>query len=209
MGRFLQALSYLLPPGAAWPRELGSTWMRVLAGLAAMFQDQAEHADQTVREWQPHTTHTRLAEWEEALDLPNRCFDLARPYADRQAAVLARLRGTPGAYDDSSPCAPAAIEQMCATLGVPVVVRYNVPFRAGRNRVGQRLGRRDGRLWVLVQDISPVAWIKLPDGNLLKLGNKMLTLPVDPHAAQISAEQLACALERVVPARFTFSVVPH
>lgn len=177
MSKFAQALAHLLPEGAAWPRDTGSVWMRLLAGLAAMLDELHQVTHQAVAEWLPHSTRTRLAEWEEASGLPDGCFGATQIEADRRARLLARLRGFQGAYFDSSPASLATIEAFCAALGFTVTARYNLPFRVG-HRCGRRLGANDGRLY--------------------------LVLPV---ARAADAPGLLCALERVVPARFALITV--
>lgn len=175
---FEQALAHLLPPGAAWPRDPASVWMRLLAGLAATLDEHHQVVQQTAREWLPQLTHTRLAEWEAATGLPDGCAATTLTEEQRRGAVLARLRGYLGPYDDSSPAAPGVIADYCAELGHPeATVTYNYPFRCGHNRVGDRLGVLDGKLWVRISG--------------------------DADAQAL----LQCALERVVPARFAIHVI--
>lgn len=176
--RFAQALAYLLPPGAAWPRDPGSVWMRVIAWLAAVLDELHEFSHQAVAEWQPHSTRTRLAEWEEACGLPDACFGATQTAADRKLRLLARLRGFEGAYADSSPAALARFVAYAAALGWTVTTSYNHPFRVGRNRVGDRLGANDGKVYLYV-----------------------------PTARMAAAGELSCALERVLPARFSLVLV--
>lgn len=175
--KFTQALAHLLPQGAAWPRDPASVWMRLLAGIAATFDELHRYTHQAVGEWLPHSTRTRLAEWEEATGLPDGCFGATQTDADRRARLLARLRGYQGAYADSSPAALAPLVAFCAALGYTLTARYNLPFRVGM-RCGQRLGANDGRLYLFV-----------------------------PVARTADAAALVCSLDRVVPARFSINVV--
>lgn len=176
-GAFEQSLAHLLPQGAAWPRDPRSVWMRVIVGLAALFDELHRATLQATDEWLPHGTRTRLAEWEAATGLPDPCFGVLATQAERRAALLARLRGYQGTYDDSSPAAPGVIAAYCAQLGYPATVVYHVPFRVGRDRVGQRLGRLDGALYVTISGTTT------------------------------DADKLRCALERVVPARYALNIV--
>ena len=176
--KFSQALAHLLPQGAAWPRDPNSVWMRLIEGFAAAFDDLHNFTTQTVAEWQPHITHTRLAEWEEATGLPDPCFGATQTEADRRARLLARLRGFVGAYPDSSPAALAGLVAFCAAIGFTVTAAVNTPFRVGRNRCGQRLGVNDGRLYVFV-----------------------------PAARAAEGAALACAIDRLVPARYSLNIV--
>ncbi|URI11049.1 DUF2313 domain-containing protein [Aquincola tertiaricarbonis] len=193
--RFSQALQHLLPQGYAWPRDPSSVLMRLLRGMAASFAELHDYTAHTAGEWLPHATRTRLEEWEAATGLPDPCFGPLQTYADRQARLVAKLRGPTGAYDDSSPAAPGAIEAFCQSMGFDAEVRYNTPFRAGRDRVGRRLGQLDGRLYVLV----PVADIPFRVGRQ-RVGARLVQRP--PGLAE-----MACSLEKIVPARYALNIV--
>lgn len=195
MEKFLQALANLLPTGFAWPREPSSTLMRVLRGIAAAFNDLHETTSEVVRQWQPVSTVNRLAEWEEATGLPDPCFGVDQDQALRRKLLLARLRRTALAYDDSSPSAPDSIVALCASLGYVATARYNIPFRVGRNRVGDRLGALNGRLWITVTLASePFRVGRNRVGDRLRLG-------------PLNGGELACYLKRVLPARYEVNVL--
>lgn len=194
MEKFLQALQYLLPQGFAWPRHPDSTLMRVLRGIAASFDDLHRYIDSCVEQWQPYTTVNRLAEWEEATDLPDKCFGAAQTDALRRKLLLARLRGPRLPYADSSPAAPEAITSICASLGYQVSVVYNTPFRVGRNRVGDRLGKLDGILYVRV--FVAVEPFRVGQNQA---GDRLVQTAQD-------LAPLVCYLRRIVPARFSIDV---
>lgn len=175
VGKFHQALAHLLPTGWAWPRDPDSVLMCVLRGMAGAFGELHDYTDATAADWQPHRTVRRMAEWEEAVGLPDTCGAAEQTEEARRAVLLARLRGPTLAYSDSSPAAPGAIEAVCAALGYTATVHYNLPFRVGRNRCGQRLGHLDGRLYVTVTAEAPSA---------------------------VSHAALECCLARIVPARY-------
>jgi uncharacterized protein YmfQ (DUF2313 family) len=192
---YTQALAALLPPGAAWPRDLTSVWMRLLIGLAGTLQALHAFTHQTAAEWLPQDTHTRLPEWEAALGLPDACLDALQTEDQRRAAVLARLRGHQGAYADSSPAAPGAIANYAAELGLPATVVASRPFRVGRDRVGSRLGR-NGKLTVAVAAAGSSEPFRV---GTHRVGRRLVERP--PQVSQI-----ACLLEHVAPARFEIVV---
>lgn len=192
---YTQALAQLLPPGAAWPRDTASVWMRLLIGLAGSMQALHAFTVQTACEWLPQGTHTRLPEWEAALDLPDPCLDALQTEDQRRAAVLARLRGHQGAYADSSPAAPGAIAAYAAALGLPATVTASRPFRVGRDRVGARLGS-NGKLIVQVAAAGVSEPFRV---GTHRVGRRLVERP--PQVAQ-----MACLLERVAPARFAVVV---
>ena len=108
MEKFFQALAALLPTGFAWPREAGSTLMRVLRGIAGAFSEHHDFTTEAVRQWQPATTVNRLAEWEAATGLPDACFpaplELLGPgrYAVDPVRVANFSRITPATYIDDA-----------------------------------------------------------------------------------------------------------
>ncbi len=195
LASFIQSLSYLLPQGYAWPRDPNSTLMKVLSGLAALFSDLHTWTLNQTNEWLPHLTHTRLEEWEAATGLPDPCFGPEQEYEARRGRLLARLRGPTGFYPDSSPAAPGAIEAVCESFGFPADVHYNTPFRVGRDRVGRRLGVLDGILYVLIDTPSTPFRV-----GRSRVSDRLIDRPPE-------AEQLACALEAYVPARFQLNIV--
>lgn len=192
--RFYQSLTYLVPTGFAWPRDPSSTLMRTLRGVAGSFAELDDWTHQASSEWLPHLTRTRLPEWESACGLPDPCFGPLQSYVDRQARVVARLRGWSGAYDDSSPASTGAIEAFIANMGYTATARYNTPFRAGRDRVGRRLGLLDGQFHVLVAVADDPFRV-----GLQRVGDRLIKRP-------ISISEMVCTLEKRLPARFQLNV---
>ncbi|KLN54739.1 putative phage tail protein [Variovorax paradoxus] len=187
--RFIQALTYLLPQGFAWPREPDSTLMRVLRAVAGMFDGLHRFTRATVFEWQPATTTTRMAEWEEATGLPDACFGEDQTLEERRFMLLMRLRGPVLPYEDSSPAAPEVIEAMCLAVGYTVTVSYNLPFRVG-HRCGKRLGLLDGLLYITV--ILPAGRMRV---GTARVGDRLINGPK-------TSSDLACLLRRTLPARY-------
>jgi len=187
--RFLQALVYLLPQGFAWPRHPDSVLMRTMRAIAGMFDALHQFTRRTVAEWQPHSTMTRLAEWEEATGLPDLCFGTDQSIEERRYLLLMRLRGAALPFEDSSPAAPSVIEAMCLAVGYTVTVAYNTPLRVG-HRIGDRLGRLDGLLYLTVT---------LPSGRMrvgtARVGDRLI------YGTKTSSD-LACLLGRTLPARY-------
>lgn len=195
MEKFVQSLANLLPTGFAWPRGQASTLMRVIRGLAASFSEHHEAVSEIVRQWQPATTVNRLAEWEEATGLPDACFGTAQGVPLRRKLLLSRLRPVELFYENSSPAAPGSIEAICAWLGYTATVRYNTPFRVGRDCVGDRLGRLNGALWVIVT--LQTAPFRV---GVNRVGDRLRT-------GTLNGGELACYLQRIVHARFEVNVI--
>lgn len=192
--QFKQALQHLLPTGYAWPRDADSVLMRLLAGIAASFDDLHTLIDQATVEWLPHLTETRLDEWEEATGLPDGCFGNNQSVQARRGRVLARLRGPQGVYSDCSPACLGALEAVCVNLGYQAYARYNTPFRVGRDRAGDRVGQLDGLLHVVVNASS----------SLFRCGQDRVASRLEIRPPD--ATQMACYLQKVAPARFELVV---
>lgn len=196
MDKFTQAFAHLLPSGFAWPRHAGSVLMRWLRAAAAAHAELYQFIHATATQWLPHRTALRLREWEEACGLPDPCFGPNQTESQRREVLLAKLRGIDLPYTDSSPAAPSVIEALCAELGYTVTVKYNTPFRVGVNRVGQRLGALDGKLYVLVSgDFTP-----------FRVGINRVTDRL--FAAEKDLFFLLCYLRKIVPARYEVLVLP-
>lgn len=113
----------------------------------------------------------------------------------RRQLLLGRLRGPVLAYDNASPASPAAIVAICAALGYVATVNYNTPFRCGVNRVGDRLGALDGKLYVTVTLQSKAFRV-----GVSRVGERLLE-------GQLNGGELACYLQRVLPARYQLNVI--
>lgn len=195
MDKYGQALQHLLPTGYAWPRDPDSVLMRLMGGLAAAFGDLEALTEAATVAWRPQATRTRLHEWESATGLPDACFGSIQTVDARRGRLLSRLRGPSGFFPDSSPASLRSIENMTANLGYPSVARYNTPFRCGRDRVGHRLGRLDGKLYVTLQASSTLFRV-----SRSRAGDRLIDRPA-------SAISLACYLQKYVPARFELNVI--
>lgn len=195
--KFTTALVALLPKGDAWPRHPGSVQVSTVRGVAASLVELDDLIDDAPQQWQPGTTVTRLAEWEQAVGLPDVTSRDVTDYEARRADVLARLRGVDLAYEDSSPAALGAIQDELERAGFVVTLTYNLPSRVG-DPVGTRLGALDGHLWLIVT--SPAATY-IPS----RVGD-----PVGTRLGVwdgLDGPRLQAILERVLPARFSYSMI--
>ena len=122
--------------------------------------------------------------------------DTARREAEfTRVADDGQLRGPELPESDSSAAAPAVIQTAAAELGFDVDVHYNTPLRVGLARAGSRLGALNGVLHVVVNAASsPLR------AGLARVGDRLVNRTL-PEA------DLACHLERLVPARFSINIV--
>lgn len=194
MNKFWQALATLLPTGYAWPRDPDSTLMRVLLGVALAFDELDQFISLTMQQWLPHTTCSRLAEWEEALGLPDPCIGPVSDEALRRQLVAQRLRGPVLAYADSSPAAVGAIVRLCTDFGYVANVFYEKVFRIDRDGMDDRLGAPG----YLVVDMSSMCDAFRVEVN--GMDDYMVTCSRDPSI-------LLCLLKRMVPARYALNFI--
>lgn len=194
MDKLTQSLQHLVPEGFAWPRDTNSVLMRVISGLAAAYGDLSSLIEATSVAWRPQEATARLAEWESAVGLPDACFGPDQNRDARRNRLVARLRGAEGHFLDSSPASPDAIAAICRNLGFPASVAYNTPFRVGRDRSGNRVGRLNGVLNARL--VSTSTRFRVAGA---RVGARLVERPPDAVA-------LACYLQKYIPARFQLSI---
>lgn len=112
---YLAALQALLPRGAAWPRDAGSTQTKLLAGFVPSFYRSNLAANRLLVDVFPATAIDLLPEWESALGLPDLIGAPPSTLSGRQAAVVDAFADTGG---QSIPYFIA----LAARLGVTVTI---------------------------------------------------------------------------------------
>jgi len=130
---FTAALSGLLPPGRAWPRDPDSVLMQTVACLSPMYARNSAAAVNLLSNAFPATAIDLIPEWQETLGLPDPCAGIAPTIAQQRQQIVARLT------DGGGQSAPYFI-QLAKALGYTVTVTNDAPFRCGQSRAGQHLG---------------------------------------------------------------------
>jgi uncharacterized protein YmfQ (DUF2313 family) len=194
--KFWQALSHLLPPGWAFPRHPKSVVMRWLYAVAGMLREHDDFVEKAIQQWMPHRTCSRLEEWEEALGLPEQCFGDDQSVQLRRTNMLARFGGDVDLpFDDSSADSVGSIQRYLKRYGFEVEVWYNVPFRVGFNRVGDRLGALNGVLHVRVMYLCEPFRV-----GANRVGDRLVNCTKN-------TSEIECLLKRIVPARYDINVI--
>lgn len=194
--RFTQALAALLPQGYAWPRHPDSVLMRVIRAIAGMHVDLDALTTGFTRQWLPQVTSTRLGEWEACCGLPDSYMPANQTVEQRRAQLLARLRGPVLPYEDSSPAALEVIEAELLAAGYVVTLIYGYPARVGRARCGDRLGGERGVLIVRVAGVT----VTTARVGVARCGDRL-------SAWSVSVPALMALLERLIPARFAYTLI--
>lgn len=180
---FARALAQLLPPGAAWRLEPGSTLRSLLLGLADELARVDARGDDLVNEWDPRTTLELLEDWERVLGLPDGCL-VTVPDAISERRVLVSHKAI--ALGGQT---PAFYVELAASLGYTVTVEEYRPFRAGDD-AGDRCR---GTAWAY-------AWIVHISGALGDLTHFVAGSRAGERLLGFGAIDLECVLSRSAPA---------
>ena len=139
---YLQALQALLPPGPAWPREAEATLTKVLRAWAKEYERIDARADALLEEIDPRTAFEMLADWEQALGLPECGVELG-PLAERRDAAAAKL------IETGLITLPDLV-LLSAALGFTITIDTFQPFRV-TGTVDKRIYGED---WAFVLQIN-------------------------------------------------------
>lgn len=136
---YLEALQGLMPTGAVWSRDPGSTQAAVLRFLANSFYDSGKDAYALIAGAFPKTATSMLAEWEKAMGLPDDCT-IGETYSTsaRQKAVTTKLANAGGQSVKHFIAAAKA-------LGYDITITEYRPARAGLSRCGASINGNDWR----------------------------------------------------------------
>jgi uncharacterized protein YmfQ (DUF2313 family) len=180
---YAQVLADLLPRGWAWPRDPETVLMRVFGGLAVEFSRVHGRDCDLLAESYPGTAIEALTDWERITGLPDPClpFPLNSLQA-RRRAVLFKLAARGGA-------SKAYFIWIAGLLGFPITITEFAPFRAGRNRTGDRLYNQD---WAY-------AWrVNAPEVNIFYFRSGQST--ASERLRDWGNAVLECILTRLKPA---------
>ena len=126
---FATLLRTLLPPGAAWRAEIGSSLRKLLTGLAGELARVNTRADDLLREADPNQTLELLPDWERVYGLPDSCSKEAGTIADRRQQLLYKVAAAGGQ-------SRAYFIEICRQFGYTVTITEYGPFQAGRSSAG-------------------------------------------------------------------------
>jgi uncharacterized protein YmfQ (DUF2313 family) len=134
---YAQVLADLLPRGWAWPRDPQTVLMRVFAGLAVEYSRVNVRDCDLLAESYPGTAFETLPDWERITGLPDECLPAGDDNLQRRrAAVLFKLAARGGASKEY-------FIWIASILGFEITITEFQPFRAGRNRAGDRVYGED------------------------------------------------------------------
>lgn len=142
---YSELLKKLLPPGSAFPREVGTNLEKILLGCAAELSRVEARADALAIEVNPALTSELLSDWERVAGLPDKCAGtLETTMQGRRNALLAKLTSTGGQ-------SIAYFISVAKSLGYEITITEFRPFRAGMSKAGDPLTNGD---WVYAWRIN-------------------------------------------------------
>ncbi len=94
---YLAQLQALLPPGAAWRRDVGSALTEFLNALAEELARIDQRVEALLNESDPRTTYELLADWERVAGLPDPCTPADASIEERRLSLVQRLTMLGGA----------------------------------------------------------------------------------------------------------------
>jgi uncharacterized protein YmfQ (DUF2313 family) len=199
---YIDALAALLPVGPAWPREVDSTLMALLGGLAQEWGIvDGRAADLLERESDPRATIELLPDWERAWGLPDPCFPSATTIAERQQMLVLKMTWLGGQSRQY-------FINVMEWLGYTVTIKEFAPFMAGVSQVGDTrapppdspiedqnfrwyIGPAEQRfVWTINYGQIGLAWFRAASGQA----------GVDHHLEFRVPSELQCLLDRWKPA---------
>ncbi|WP_080583362.1 YmfQ family protein [Bradyrhizobium elkanii] len=135
---YAEAFSLLLPQGQAWPRDEGSTLMKVVRGLSQIWGVVETSASKLLEiESDPRITIDLLPDWERNWGLPDPCYKEPLTIDDRQRALVQRMT-IEGAQSREFFISAAAY------IGYSITITEYRPFMVGLDRCGDSRVYGDG-----------------------------------------------------------------
>lgn len=178
--QYVRQQQSLLPPGAAWSRDPGSTLTAVLRIFADTWARLHNRALDMLEEADPRTTLEILSEWERVAGLPDPCFGTEQTIQERRAALVSKLTARGGQSRDY-------FIQVARALGYEVTTTEYRPFRADLSSAEDPCC--DDEWWFVLQINAPettirefAADISFAEEPLRKWGNEPLECTIQRYA---------------------------
>ena len=180
---YKQLLKSLLPPGEAFPRDVGTTMDDLLAALAKEWARIDGRGMALIADALPSSTNELLTDWERFAGLPDKCAGtLETTMQGRRNALVSKLAGTGGQ-------SRAYFIGIAAALGYDVTIEEFRPFRAGWSVAGDPL---TNGAWVFAWRVRAPAVTVIPfRAGLSSAGEPLQTWGNDT---------LECKINQLAPA---------
>jgi uncharacterized protein YmfQ (DUF2313 family) len=197
---YAQAMLTLLPQGQAWPRNISTTLVGTVEGLADYwgFVD-GRAADLLETESDPRTTVELLPDWERNWGLPDPCFPAATTIAQRQHMLVMYMTLLGGQ-------SRAFFQEVASWTGYNLKIGEWSPFMCGVSEVGDTRFEYDNTglyRWYLGPPENRYYWYVNSDEAILewfRCGTLYSQCGIHPHVLITLHSPIECLLERWKPA---------
>lgn len=181
---YARMLKQLLPPGAIWKLESDTLTSNQLMAIADELARVDARGGNLIDEWDPRTALELLAEWENALGLPDDCLDAVPvTIAERRLAVVQKLASRGGQ-------SRAFYVELAALAGFAVTIEeFSAQVLRSGFRCGSRLYGTDwAYAWRVTSD-SGEAPVRFRVG-VSRTGDRLVT----------GGSEIECIIRRAAPA---------
>lgn len=179
---YARALSALLPPGLAWPRDANSTQYATLRALGGSFARSDSDAQTLLSSGFPSTALMMLTEWESTLGLPDDCaVGEVGSIGERQSAVVSKLVSTGGLNR-------TYYISVAAALGYEITINQFRPTMCGMSVCGDPI---NGEEWPFTWQINvPGSSVRYAYAGTAFCGDSL---------ASWGNKQFECAITKIAP----------
>jgi uncharacterized protein YmfQ (DUF2313 family) len=178
--QYVELLKNLFPTGAAWPRAVSSGFHKLFEAIAEEFvRFDTRLGVDLVNEADPQTTSELLTDWERIVRLPDDLqTELGPTVSQRRRDILRKLTFRGGQSRQF-------FVDLAAAFGYTVTIEETFPFRAGRNRAGDRCYDVDWiHHWRVKSDGEVSNWFRAGSG---RSGDRIRTWSNDALEAVIGS----------------------
>lgn len=193
---YTQALLALLPRGAAWPREIGTTLFKTADGLSQYWGTvDSRAADLLEQESDPRRTVELLPDWERAWGLPEECFPGGGATMEQRRATLMLKMTLLGGQSREF------FYYIADLFNYSITIKEYSPFMAGISQAGDtrdpngqyrwEIGPPEMRFcWSIHTGTEALFWFRAASGEA----------GVDPHLTIQKSGTVECIFELWKPA---------
>lgn len=178
--QYRDQLQALLPQGAVWPRDRGSTLSGILQGFALELARVDLRGEQLVEEADPRTTQEMLSDWERVAGLPDPCVGPGQTTGQRRAALLQKLTKLGGQ-------SPAYYVEVALALGFAITIDEYLEHTVEDDVENELFGTEWAYAWRVNSALNTVVELTVAD-------------TVDDPLAYWSNVPLECVISRLKPA---------
>ena len=182
VAKYRELMLRLFPRGRAWAKDQGTVFYSFAEALGVEYARIDDALAQLMEDADPRTTNQLITDWENLVGLPDECQDIAPDIETRREDVVRKLTNRGGSSREF-------FSELAQSIGYDATVTDCFPFRAGRNRCGDRMFGDLWRFWFQVS--SPDFQLDVFRCGVGRCGDRLRTFRND---------ELECVIRRSAPA---------